>query len=159
MRYIGIDLGDRRTGIALGDAITGLASPMAQIEVSIETRAGEALLDAIQKEIDDLVGRGPAELVVGLPLNMDGTEGPRAKSVRAFGNRIGERTGRVVRWYDERQSSMLADAKMAQSGLTHGQKKSRRDAIAAATILQRFLDRLSDTPSLEHHDSEAGESE
>lgn len=141
-RAVAIDLGDKRTGLALGDTVTGIASPAGLIEVSIDERGGEALLDAIASAVDELVGRGPADLVVGLPVNMDGTEGPRARLVRAFAARIGARTGRRVHLCDERRSSMDADERMARSGLTHKQKKARRDAIAAAAILRRYLDGL-----------------
>ena len=141
MRYLAIDLGDKRTGLALGDAVMKIASPVGVIEVSIETRGGEALLDAISKACDEQLG--PAgELVLGLPLNMDGSEGPRSRLVRAFGARVSERTNRAVHMQDERRTSLRADERMAQSGLTHGQKKARRDAIAAAGFLQDFLDGL-----------------
>tara|TARA_Y100001933_G_scaffold252566_1_gene291709 strand:- start:872 stop:1321 length:450 start_codon:yes stop_codon:yes gene_type:complete len=139
-RLIAIDLGDKRTGLAMGDTVTGIASPAGLLKIPIDRQNGDALLGAIVGAIDDLVGTGAADLVVGLPVNMDGTEGPRAKIVRAFTARIGERTGRAVHFQDERQSSMAADARMAQTGLTHKQKKARRDAIAAVVILQRFLD-------------------
>lgn len=139
-RAIAIDLGDKRTGLALGDSVTGIASPAGMIEVSISERGGETLLGAIAGAIDDLVGTSPVDLVVGLPLNMDGTEGPRAKLVRAFAERIGVKTGRRIHLHDERQTSMAADERMARSGLTHKQKKARRDAIAAAAILQSYLD-------------------
>ena len=139
-RLIAIDLGDKRTGLALGDTVTGIASPAGLLEVSIDERGGDALLDAIASAVDDLVGGGPVELVVGLPVNMDGTEGPRAALVRAFAGRIAARTGRGVHLCDERRSSMDADEQMARSGLTHKQKKARRDAIAAAAILRRYLD-------------------
>lgn len=139
-RLIAIDLGDKRTGLALADTITRIASPAGLIEVPIAERGGDKLLDAIDRAIDDLVGGAPADLVVGLPINMDGSEGPRAKLVRAYAERIGERTGRTVHFQDERQSSMAANDRMAQTGLTHKQKKARRDAIAAVVILQRYLD-------------------
>lgn len=71
---------------------------------------------------------------------MDGSEGQRAKLVRAWADRIAARTGWPVELFDERLTSSAADAKMARSGLTHKQKKERRDAIAAAAILQGFLD-------------------
>ncbi len=139
-RLIAIDLGDKRTGLAMGDTVTGIASPAGLLEIPIDRQNGDALLGAIAGAIDDLVGTAAAALVIGLPVNMDGTEGPRAKIVRAFAARISERTGRAVHFQDERQSSMAADARMAQTGLTHKQKKARRDAIAAVVILQRFLD-------------------
>jgi putative holliday junction resolvase len=147
MRYLAIDLGDKRTGLALGDAITRSALPVDVIEVSIAERGGEALLDALGKAIDDQLGdarRSPGELVVGLPLNMDGSEGPRATQVRAFIERLLARAtpaapARVVHFQDERLTSVQADWDMGRSGLTHKQKKARRDAIAAATLLADFL--------------------
>lgn len=142
-RYIAIDLGDKRTGLALGDSATGIATPARVIETPIARRNGEELLDAIAGAIDELVGAGHAELVLGLPLNMDGSEGPRAKLARDFAARLAERTGRPVHLHDERTTSERADEHMARTGLTHKQKKARRDAIAAAAILRGFLDEQS----------------
>lgn len=138
MRYLAIDLGDKRTGLALGDSITRLATPVRVLEVPIAAREGEQLLDALAAAIDDLLG--PAgELVIGLPLNMDGTEGPRAKIVRAFAARLAARTAHPLHFSDERLTSDAADKALARSGLTHKQKKERRDAIAAARILDGFF--------------------
>lgn len=136
-----IDLGDKRTGLAAGDAFSRLASPLKVLEVPIAERDGESLVAAIVREVNGYFGdtRTAGELVVGMPFNMDGTEGPRAKGVRAFAARVAKATGRVVHFHDERLSSVEADWKMARSGLTHGQKKARRDALAAAAILQDFL--------------------
>jgi len=144
MRFVGVDLGDKRTGLALGDDVTKLASPAGLVEAAIDEAGGAPLLDALAAKIDDLVGPSPATLVVGLPINIDGTEGPRAKLTRAFAERLGVRTGRAVVMHDERRTSMAADARLAQSGLTHKQKKLRRDAIAAAAMLQDHLNRLGD---------------
>ena len=80
-------------------------------------------------------------------LNMDGTEGPRSKSVRAFAERLRDRTGRVVHLADERLSTADADWSLARSGLTHKQKKQRRDAVAAAGILGEFLAGLASPPA------------
>lgn len=141
MRYLAIDLGDKRTGLAVGDSITRLASPVGTLEVPIDRRGGEDLLDAIVRAIDEQIGeRSPGELVLGLPMNMDGTEGPRAKLVRAFGERLAQRTGRTIHYQDERLTSVAADWSMARSGLTHKQKKARRDALAAAALLKDFLE-------------------
>jgi putative Holliday junction resolvase len=137
-----IDLGDKRTGLALGDAQTRLVSPLSVIEVSIAPLGGEGLLLALLKAIDEQLGKGAGELVVGLPLNMDGSEGPRARGVRQFAARLGDRSGRVVNFQDERLTSAAADWSMARSGMTHGDKKKRRDAIAAAAILGDFLSGL-----------------
>lgn len=144
MRYLAIDLGDKRTGLALGDRITRLATPLGVLEVPIHERDGESLLEAIHSAIEEHVG-GPhasVELVFGLPLNMDDTEGPRAKMVRAFAERVQTRTSRVIRFQDERLTSVEADWTMARSGMTHKEKKQRRDALAAAAILRDFLKAL-----------------
>ncbi len=137
-RYLAIDLGDKRTGLAVGDDVTGLVSPAGQIAVPVTADEGRSLLDAIAKACDEHLGPED-ELVVGLPMNMDGTEGPRARIVRTWAKRIEERTGRVVHFADERKSTQRADEQMARTGLTHGQKKQRRDALAAKAILERFL--------------------
>jgi len=144
VRYLSIDLGDKRTGLAAGDAITRIATPLIVLEVPIAERAGEALLDAIGRAIDDQLGppSSRGELVIGLPFNMDGTEGPRAKLVREFAARLARRVPRPIHFQDERLTSAAADWSMARSGLTRQQKKDRRDALAAATLLQDFLNCL-----------------
>jgi putative holliday junction resolvase len=138
---IAIDLGDKRTGIATGDTRTRHAMPVTVLEVAITHHQGQALLEAIVKEVTSLAPAGkPFVLVVGLPLNMDGSEGPRAKSVRAFTQRIHALLPwATLAFQDERLTSAQADWDMAQSGLTHKQKKSRRDALAAAALLQDYL--------------------
>ena len=145
-----IDLGDQRTGLAVGDTQTGLVSPLDVLEVPVRSAGGAALLDAIAGAIDENLGAGangrPTGLVVGLPVNMDGTEGPRAKQVRAFAARIAQRTGLEVAFQDERLSTADADWAMARSGLTRKQKKGRRDALAAAAILRDFLASLPPAP-------------
>ena len=142
MRYIGIDLGDRRTGIALGDSVTRTSSPSCVLEVPLADEGGRVLLERIKKIVIEQVGSGKCEIVLGLPLNMDDSEGPRAKLSRLFGARLAAATSTIVHLQDERLSSSEADWKMAQSGLTHKQKKVRRDAIAAASILRDFLEAL-----------------
>lgn len=143
VRYLCIDLGDKRTGLAAGDAQTGVVAPVGVIETPANVQGGEALLRDVERAVREHLGddpaRSPGVLVVGLPLNMDGTEGPRSKVVRAFATRLAERTGREVRLHDERLSTAEADWSMARSGLTRGQKKARRDALAAAAILRDFL--------------------
>ena len=76
---------------------------------------------------------------MGLPLNMDGTEGPAAKDARAFAEQVQQRCGLVVHLQDERLTSFEADQRMARSGRTRGEKKELRDALAAAALLEDFL--------------------
>lgn len=142
MRYLCIDLGDKRTGLAVGDSIMRLVSPLDVLEVPIARREGEELIDAIRKAIGE---HGPSALVVGLPFNMDGSEGQRAKLVRALAQRISDATKLAVHFQDERLTSADADWSMARSGMTRGQKKARRDALAAAAILRDFLEALPKT--------------
>ena len=137
MRYLAIDLGDKRTGLAVGDDETCIATPLDVVEAPIAPP--ERLLQEIEKAIDE---QGPQALVIGLPLNMDGTEGPRSKIVRTFADTLAQRQSLPVHFEDERLSSAAADWSMSQSGMTRGQKKNRRDAIAAAGILKTFFERL-----------------
>lgn len=139
MRYLCIDLGDQRTGLALGDDATKIVSPIEVVEVPRSANEGRALLDALARAIAQ---QSPHALVLGLPLNMDDSEGPRSKIVRQFAERLAKATNLPVHFHDERLSSAAADWQMARSGLTRGQKKARRDALAAAAILKDFLDTL-----------------
>lgn len=134
MRYLAIDLGERRTGLALGDDQTGIASPIDCVEIA----PGPQLLRVI---IETIRRHEPDAIVLGLPLNMDGTEGPQARRVRAFGQLLSEQTDQPIHYQDERLTSFAADQRLARTGRTHKQKKQRRDAIAAAEILRDFLDK------------------
>ena len=133
MRYLAIDLGDKRTGVAVGDEATGIVSPVQ----TIQARRGDVLLDALLRVIEQ---HSPDGIVIGLPVNMDDTEGDQAKLTREFGEQLRERCATPISFQDERLTSFAADQQMAQSGRTHGQKKRLRDALAAAQILRDFLD-------------------
>lgn len=143
IRYVAVDLGDKRTGIASGDSATGVVSPVGVIEVNILHGGGGPLLESVARAVEEHLGDNPrlsrGEVVVGMPLNMDGTEGPRARMVRAFAERLRTRTGRALHYQDERLTSAEADWAMSRTGMTHQQKKERRDALAAAAILRDFL--------------------
>lgn len=136
-RYLCIDLGERRTGLALGDDVTRLATPLSIVEIPASRE--RELIDAIARAARDHLAPGDG-LVLGLPLNMDDTEGPGAARARVFGARLETALGRHVTLHDERLSSADADWRMAQTGLTRGEKKQRRDALAAAAILRDFLE-------------------
>ena len=132
MRYLAVDLGDRRTGLAAGDDIVRLVQPVEVIQVP----RGPALVDALVRAVDR---HGPDALVIGLPLKMDGSEGPAARAVREFGARLAERTRLPLHFQDERLTSFEADERMARSGRTHREKRELRDALAACAILEGFL--------------------
>jgi len=139
VRCLAIDLGQRRTGLAIGDDATGMVEPLRVVEVRREVNdAPEALVREVRRAIEE---HGADALVVGLPLNMDDSEGPPAKDARAAGAALGEALGLPVHFQDERLTSAEADWSMARSGMTRKRKKQLRDALAAAAILRDFLSR------------------
>lgn len=134
MRYLAIDLGDKRTGVAVGEDDSGIVTPIRVIEIP---RAQEArLLDDLAREV---ARHNPGAIVVGLPLNMDGGEGPAARRAREFGAALAARVTVPVRFHDERLTTAEADWRMAGSGLTRRAKKARRDALAAAALLADYF--------------------
>lgn len=133
MRYLAIDIGTKKTGLATGDDITKIASPLSVIQTASAEQRQDALSQAIEEH-------EPDALVVGLPLNMDGSEGIAAERIRQFADEMTTQFGIPVHLVDERLTSYDADLKMQQSGLTYKGKKRRRDALAAAAILRGFFD-------------------
>jgi putative Holliday junction resolvase len=131
MRFLCIDLGDKRTGLAICDGDEILASPLAVLEGQKE------LLDEIIKIAQQNQVEG---LVFGLPLNMDDSEGQRAIQTRKFADQIKEKTNLPIFFQDERLSSFTAQNQLSQTGLTHKKKKNRIDALAAAEILKTFIE-------------------
>lgn len=134
MRYLAIDLGGKRTGLAVGDDASKLVSPLRIIELP----PGDELIRQIATAAAE---HEPDAIVIGLPLNMDGTEGPPANGVRAFGEKLHQVLDLPIYYQDERLTSFAADQQMARSGRTYRQKSQRRDALAAAQILRDFLER------------------
>jgi putative Holliday junction resolvase len=132
-RYLAIDLGDKRTGLAVADSVLRLPMPLEVVQATTHELVRDAVLRAIESH-------DPTDLVVGMPFNMDGSEGPRARIVRAFVESLRQRTDLPVHLQDERCSSLDAEEFLQRSGRTHGQKKAIRDALAACVILQGFLD-------------------
>ncbi len=132
MRYLCIDYGQKRTGLAICDAGEMIASPLKVLTVAqSELIAG----------IADIINREKVEAVVlGLPLNMDGTAGHQVKRVKKFAAQMKECIDIPIHFQDERLSSFDAEGKLAGTELTRKKKKKRLDAIAAASILQSFLD-------------------
>ena len=136
MRYLAIDHGQKRTGLAISDASESLVSPHAVIE----TQSSTELLRQIEKIIAD---EQIEAIVMGLPFNMDGSEGPRAKQVRQFSGLLSQKVNIPILFQDERLSSFEAENLLVEMELTRKKKKKRLDAIAAAAILRAFLDEKS----------------
>ncbi len=133
--YLGIDYGTRRIGLSVGDDDIGVAYPL-----SIVAATGNVSRDAMAV-IGSATEYGVDAYVLGLPLNMDGSEGKQAKLTRRFGKQLATKSGKDVHYTDERLSSATADELLAPAELTHKKHKARRDAVAAQVILQTYLDR------------------
>ena len=132
MRIMGIDYGDARTGVAISDLLCSIAGSTAVVP----SRNREKLMADILRLIQD---NGVGEVVVGLPKNMDGTEGARAELCRAFADELKERCGLPVAMWDERRTTVEAHNILSAHNY-HGQKrKNTVDAVAASLILEGYL--------------------
>ena len=131
-KIMGIDYGDARTGIAISDLLCSIVGSTCVIP---SRNADKAIADIVRMCKDNSVG----EIVVGLPRNMDGTEGSRAELCRAFADRVGEATGLKITMWDERRTTVEAHNILSQHNY-HGQKrKNTVDAVAASLILEGYL--------------------
>jgi putative Holliday junction resolvase len=138
LRHLAVDYGTRRVGLALSDAGGSLATPLTVLQVGNDEDAVRQVARVADRE-------GPDVLVVGLPINMDGTEGGSAANVRAWAQQLAKATRLVAILVDERQTSIAAEEELAArrrqgERLTRGKKKARQDAVAAAKILQGYFD-------------------
>ncbi len=131
MRYLAIDYGNKRTGLAICDRSETICSPLMVIS---------AQYDVLQKIIDVIGTEGVEAVVLGLPLNMDNSEGPQAKIVRLFAEELQAKIDIPLHFQDERLSSFAAKEKLAPAELTRKKTKKRLDAVAAAQILEAFLE-------------------
>lgn len=133
MRYLGVDLGRARIGLALADDVLRTARPLRVIA----RRGEEADLAAIAEAARDYeVERA----ILGLPLNMDGSEGASARLARAFAPRLEAALGVPVELFDERLSTFEAETRLRDQGFSAKDSRARVDAEAAAVILQGWLD-------------------
>ena len=134
MRYLGLDLGRARIGLALADDVLKTARPLETVERRGDV-ADLARLRRVAAEWE--VSRA----VVGLPLNMDGTEGASARLSRTFAPKLEEALGVPVDLFDERLSTFEAETRLRDRGVSAKDRKALVDAEAAAVILQGWLDR------------------
>ena len=131
-RIMGIDYGDARTGVALSDLLCSIVGT-AQVVPSRNTQ--KAIADIVKITKENEVG----EIVVGLPRNMDGSEGSRAQLCREFADLLKDATGLPVAMWDERRTTVEAHNILSQHNY-HGQKrKNTVDAVAASLILEGYL--------------------
>ncbi len=132
MRVMAIDYGDARTGVAVSDA----AGMLAGYTTVIQSRQPERVAEEIAKLAQE---RQADELVMGFPRNMDGTEGARAELYRSFAELLEEKTGKPVRLWDERRTTIEAHQILHATGKKMKAHKKNVDAVAASLILEGYL--------------------
>lgn len=134
VRALGVDPGTKRIGLAISDLSGTIASPLVVLHRSRSARHDHAEIARIARAEEAEV------IVVGLPLNMDGTEGTAAKRARAEAQRLATVVGVPVEMHDERRTTVSADRSMLDAGLDAIERRQRVDKVAAAIMLQSWLD-------------------
>lgn len=132
---MGLDLGTRTIGIAVSDATLSIATPLETL------RRGKFSADAARL-LAIAGGRGIAGLVLGLPRNMDGSEGPRCQATRAFARNLAALTDLPIGFWDERLSTVAAERALLEADTSRARRAEVIDHVAAGFILQGALDRL-----------------
>ncbi|MGO4704311.1 Holliday junction resolvase RuvX [Microvirga sp. 2MCAF38] len=133
-RLMGVDLGTKTIGLALSDIERRIATPLETIKRVKFTPDAERMKALIDQH--DVGG-----LVIGLPLNMDGTEGPRSQATRAFARNLGPLIGKPILFWDERMSTMVVTRTLLDADASRAKRAEAVDKMAAAYILQGALDR------------------
>jgi putative holliday junction resolvase len=131
----GLDLGTKTIGFAVSDLGLGFATPRTVIRRAKFTADAQALTKALDAE-------RCGAIVIGLPVNMDGTEGPRAQSTRAFVRNFLRLDDRPLAFWDERLSTVAAERGLIEADVSRAKRATRIDSAAAAFILQGALDRM-----------------
>lgn len=131
-RLIGLDIGERRIGVSISDELGMIASPLKTIDARGDVAA----------ELRTIMSTyGARRFVVGLPLGMSGKEGPQAAEVRSIAENLREKLAVEIVYSDERLSSAVADQTLIKQGARRDKRKQHIDAMAAAVILQGYLDK------------------
>ena len=135
MRILGLDVGTRTIGVAVSDPLGWTAQGLTTIR--------RTKLEADLQAIGDLINQYEVqEILIGLPLNMNGTKGPAAEFAEAFGAALGEQTGLPVTYRDERLSTVAAERTLLAGDVSRKGRKKVIDKLAAVIILQNYLDYL-----------------
>ncbi|MGV8854825.1 MAG: Holliday junction resolvase RuvX [Devosia sp.] len=134
-KILGLDLGSKTIGVAISDGMRYSATPLETIKRTKFTA------DAIR--LDELIAQNAiVAIILGLPLNMDGSEGPRVQSTRAFARSLGQRITLPIAFWDERLSTSAVTRMMIQADVRRDRRAEVVDKLAASYILQGALDRL-----------------
>lgn len=131
----GLDLGTKTIGVAISDRGLSLATPRPVIKRTKFTADAKALLALLAKD-------NAGAIVLGMPLNMDGSEGPRAQATRAFARNLARISDLPLAFWDERLSTVAAERSLIEQDVSRAKRADRVDSAAAAFILQGALDRL-----------------
>lgn len=132
---MGLDLGTKTIGVAVSDGMQSVATPLETVKRKKFTQDAERLLQIIAE-------RNIGAVVLGLPLNMDGTEGPRAQSTRAFARNLEKLIEIPITFWDERLSTVAAERALLEGDTSRKRRSEVIDHVAASYILQGVLDRL-----------------
>lgn len=138
-KLLGLDLGTKTIGVAVSDSLRYTATPLETVARTKFTADAARLLALIEQNA--VVG-----LVLGLPLNMDGSEGPRAQSTRAFARNLAQKTPLPILFWDERLSTSAVTRMLIEADTRRDRRAEVVDKLAASYILQGFLDRLRINP-------------
>ncbi|MCS7050294.1 MAG: Holliday junction resolvase RuvX [Thermomicrobium sp.] len=130
-RALGLDVGGRRVGVAISDELGLIASPLTTIDLNRE--GPEAIVKLVERY-------APTVVVVGLPMTMRGQEGAQAAETRRFVEALRPHLSCPIVWWDERLTSTAADRALTAAGLRRGRRRQVVDAVAAALLLQSYLD-------------------
>ena len=132
-RILGIDLGEARIGLAISDELGMLAHPLETVHL-------KEVADPIARVAQIAQRDGIDTIVLGMPRNMNGTYGPAAEKTRAFAEKLKERTGCELKFWDERLTSVAAQRSLHEAGRNVKQSRAVIDQVAAQLILQGYLD-------------------
>ena len=132
---IGLDLGTKTIGVAVSDHTRNVATPLETIERQKFTKDADMLLELCNN-------RALKGMILGLPRNMNGTEGPRAQSTRAFARNFSQKTNLMITYWDERLSTVAAEKLLLEANTSRKRRSEVIDHVAASYILQGALDRL-----------------
>jgi putative Holliday junction resolvase len=135
MRILGLDIGDKRIGVAISDPEQILATPLATIAREDDKKAIADIVELVDRH-------GVARIIVGLPYSLDGSIGGQANKVMDFAESLSKRTTASIETWDERLSTVAVERLLRESGSKKAAKRAKRDAAAAAFILQGYLDSL-----------------
>ena len=135
MRYVALDIGERRVGVATGDSQVGIAFPQRTLDFGSRGVDAETVAQAVRMHEAETI-------VIGLPLNTDGGETPHCQTIRQVAERLAELTGLEVMFRNEALTTVKAEGMMIEAGASRKRRAASGDSVAAVVLLQELLDEL-----------------